>query len=626
MARIELRALGAGCGSWAIVGAVSAALHGVSSALVVVAVAALVDVATTMTSGTIPTSGAWTHGQAWIPLACFVGALLGERVALLLTGLSSAMCSETSAAQMAYRRLLVSQKVPSGYVDETTSRGEADNASFVAALKDAQARLPEVWSGIFAVVRRTMMLASALALIAWHSVWIAAVMLVVSVLTMFWELRQGKLLAEPRSRQRLCSAQAARVREVALVERFTAEFVFLNVRGWLTRKHQELSLAVTRVARKLLQRVLTGVFVATLLRGMVLVVVTVLLVNQLATGQTIPALFVAQVLAIRLASNAASILQSTWSGLETNMQMVSPYLHSPQAGADSKSCLASSRKSPRRIAAVTDLVVQVTNLKTSFAQVSDYGHQDASGVADSKPTGLNISHLSVSAGEKVVLLGENGSGKTTLLESLIGLRSPESGDVLIAGMPAAQACSERIVYVMPQSPLKLPISLRDNVCCGIRVDDETVLRACERVGLPMGETHNSLTLDTVLSARHGGQDLSGGQWQRVALARMLVHVQACQPVLVLMDEPVSAADIALEELVPRLCSEELGDVATIAITHRLSLAQDADTVWVMARGQIVEQGTPKSLLSRKGIYKTWLELQRSEHLTDRDGTNIEEGA
>lgn len=625
MAVIPLRQLSVGCRLWVIVGILSAALHGASGAFVVLAVTAIVDAATTATDGSSAHSTASMLGRVWVPLVYFVAALLAERVAALVTGLASTMCAETSAAQLAYRRLVASQQSASGRAVQETLVGQLDSSSYGAALKDVQARLPEVWTGLFAIVRRSMMVIAAIVLIAWYSVGIAALLMVVSMFTVWWELRQGKLLAEQRSQQRLSAAHAARVREVALVEQHTAELVFLNTRDWLSHKHQKLAAVVTRVARKLLQRVLAGVVLTTLLRGIALVAVVVFLLNQVAAGQVSVASFVAQVLALRLASNATSILHSTWSGLEANLQMVKPYLEPIQAVSPSLPAVATPKPRQRPEDTRGAPVVAITNLKTRFAQTADHRQSGVCDESDSRALGLDIPHLSVDPGEKVVLLGENGSGKTTLLESLIGLHTPDSGDVLIDGVPPAEAWSERTIYVMPQSPLKLPLSLRDNICCGVSADDSVVQEACERVGLIATAGVPGLSLDTVLSGRHGGQDLSGGQWQRVALARMLVHVRVNQSALILMDEPVSAADLALEELVPTLFAEELADVATIAVTHRLSLAQHVDTVWVMAQGRVVEHGTPKSLRSRRGIYQTWLELQRSQGGAKDDTSNVWEG-
>ncbi|MFJ8158372.1 ABC transporter ATP-binding protein [Streptomyces sp. NPDC094468] len=219
--------------------------------------------------------------------------------------------------------------------------------------------------------------------------------------------------------------------------------------------------------------------------------------------------------------------------------------------------------------------------------------------------------LDLKRGETVALVGENGSGKTTLIHLLTGLYLPDSGEVTWDGVSLADmdpTAVWRQVAMTPQDYTRWPMTARENITLGTPSPDgdEAVLAAARASGadhildrLPDG-------LDTSLARSWwGGHDLSGGQWQRVALARSF-HADANVHVL---DEPTSALDARAERKVFDAFRQLAAGRAALVITHRLANARIADRVIVMHEGKIVESGTYQQLLNNEGLFAELHRLQ-----------------
>ncbi|MFF3505766.1 ABC transporter ATP-binding protein [Streptomyces sp. NPDC003247] len=210
--------------------------------------------------------------------------------------------------------------------------------------------------------------------------------------------------------------------------------------------------------------------------------------------------------------------------------------------------------------------------------------------------------LDLKRGEIVAVVGENGSGKTTLVHLLTGLYLPDAGEVTWDGVNLAEASPAdvwRRVAMTPQEYTRWPLTARENITLGTpsRRGDAAVLEAARAGGadhvldgLPAG-------LDTSLARSWwGGHDLSGGQWQRIALARSF-HADAAVHIL---DEPTAALDARAERRVFDRFRELAAGRTALVITHRLANARVADRIVVMADGRIVESGSYRELLARPG--------------------------
>ena len=228
-------------------------------------------------------------------------------------------------------------------------------------------------------------------------------------------------------------------------------------------------------------------------------------------------------------------------------------------------------------------------------------------------------NLTIPAGKSLAIVGRNGVGKTTLVKLLCRLYDPTSGSVRVDDIDIRNFDPEqwrsRIACVF-QDFVRLELSLRDNVApssahsAGDRdPSDRAVDDALIRDALTIAGADGSATLDQRLSKAHvGGTDLSGGQWQRIALARAIAGVKLGAGVVIL-DEPTAQLDVRGEaEIFERLVEATRG-CTTILISHRFSTVRHADRIVVIERGEVVEQGSHDELMASGGRYKTMFELQ-----------------
>lgn len=219
--------------------------------------------------------------------------------------------------------------------------------------------------------------------------------------------------------------------------------------------------------------------------------------------------------------------------------------------------------------------------------------------------------LTIHRGQIIALVGENGSGKTTLAKLLTGLYLPTHGTVTWDDRPLTDFTPESLwarTAMVPQDYTRWPLAARENITLGQprTHDDEAVHTAARQAGADTVLTTLPHGLDTSLARSWwGGHDLSGGQWQRIAIARGF-HRDA--PVMIL-DEPTSALDARAEhQIFTRLRALAEGRTA-LFITHRLANARAADLVLVMHEGHITQSGTYEQLRHSPGLFAELHALQ-----------------
>jgi ABC-type multidrug transport system fused ATPase/permease subunit len=227
--------------------------------------------------------------------------------------------------------------------------------------------------------------------------------------------------------------------------------------------------------------------------------------------------------------------------------------------------------------------------------------------------------LTIPAGSSLAIVGQNGAGKTTLAKLLCRLYDPQSGAIEVDGLDLRDldldAWRRRVAAVF-QDFIRFELPLRDNVAPAGAPDDAI------RAALEAAGAADLAGLDTPLARGYpGGTDLSGGQWQRIALARALcaVHVGAG---LVLLDEPTAQLDVRGEaEIFDRILTATRA-TTTILISHRFSTVRHADRICVLEHGRVIELGTHDELIALGGRYRTMFELQAQRFGVDQDDEGV----
>ena len=233
----------------------------------------------------------------------------------------------------------------------------------------------------------------------------------------------------------------------------------------------------------------------------------------------------------------------------------------------------------------------------------------------------------VAAGETVAVVGPSGAGKSTLGRLLFRFYDPQAGRILIDGQDLAHVQQESVraaIGIVPQDSVLFNDTLGYNIAYGAEgAGDETVERAARDAALmPLIERLPD-QFETTVGER--GLKLSGGEKQRVAIARTLVK----DPPILLLDEATSALDTRTEQEILGTLKRLARGRTTIAIAHRLSTIADADRILVLDGGQLVEQGTHSALLAKDGLYAEMWARQASEQdaVTDQgEGTAPAEAA
>ncbi|TMR15521.1 ABC transporter ATP-binding protein [Nonomuraea turkmeniaca] len=209
--------------------------------------------------------------------------------------------------------------------------------------------------------------------------------------------------------------------------------------------------------------------------------------------------------------------------------------------------------------------------------------------------------LRIEPGEVLAIVGDNGAGKTTMIKLMAGLYEPGEGRVV---------CDPGRMAVMFQDFNRYPLTVADNVAMGApdhRDDREGIERALRRAGWDA----ERLPYETVVSRElHDGVDLSGGQWQRLALARVFFAAGHGRDLIVL-DEPTAHLDVRAEADFNRDVVSGVEGATIVLISHRLSTVRHADRIVVMRGGAILEDGDHNALMALGGHYARMFELQAS---------------
>lgn len=215
--------------------------------------------------------------------------------------------------------------------------------------------------------------------------------------------------------------------------------------------------------------------------------------------------------------------------------------------------------------------------------------------------------LTVKPGTCVAFVGESGSGKSTLMQLTIGFLRPQSGQILLDGLPMESLDMRtwrRHIAMVPQNTILFSGTIRDNITYGLKqFSEENVWKAVDVANLRtvIGELPQGL--DTLVG--ENGLKLSGGQRQRLAIARAVIR----DPRVIILDEATSALDVISEREVQNAIENLIRGRTTFIVAHRLSTIRHADLIVVMKDGRAVEMGSPGELQARGGAFCELKSLQ-----------------
>lgn len=222
---------------------------------------------------------------------------------------------------------------------------------------------------------------------------------------------------------------------------------------------------------------------------------------------------------------------------------------------------------------------------------------------------LKTGRIQLSPGEHIAIVGKSGSGKTTLLHLIAGLLKPESGTLLVNGSPLSQYDEtewfEHVSYIT-QHPYIFAGTFSENIAIGARgsISRAEIERAGEEAGLAALTAQLEHGFDTFVG--EGGRGLSGGEKQRLALARAFLK----RPAIILFDEPTVGLDLHTERVLQRSIAKLAKTATMITVAHRLYTIQQADKILFMDNGVLVDSGRHDELLERLPQYAEMIDVER----------------
>lgn len=266
--------------------------------------------------------------------------------------------------------------------------------------------------------------------------------------------------------------------------------------------------------------------------------------------------------------------------------------------------------------------LEMKEKKPKTEQIGEIGTIRAENLSFTYPnvTQTSIDHinLQINVGEHVAIVGENGSGKTTLARLLTGIFLTDEGKVTYNDKDIS-ICNRYTIYDRTtgvfQTFGKYKMSLWDNIRISAsqsEFNDKKVTNLLHNVGLTPIEEQFPNGFSTMLAKEYGGIDLSGGQWNRIAIARGIYREHE----FIVLDEPTAAIDPIEEKRLYELFAQITKNKTSVMITHRLGSVKIADKIIVMDHGKIVGYGSHQNLLDNCEKYRTMWEVQKLQYAND----------
>jgi ATP-binding cassette, subfamily B, bacterial len=394
-----------------------------------------------------------------------------------------------------------------------------------------------------------------------------------------------------------------------------AELRSYDMRRFLLRLYDKVMGAQIAEELTVAQRVTTTTSVGAIIGGIALAGVYVLLGVLLVKGQIPLAAATTCVIAVQAAQRALAQVTFQIDRVYSSGQFFNEYVRFLDTAQDylPDRAVEGAREPDPAPNVLVDLTVRDVSLH--------YPDRD-------RPAVDQVS-LTIRAGETIALVGENGSGKSTLAAMIAGLREPTSGAILWNGRPYGEWDADGLrhqVAVAMQDHHRWPFSASTNIAMGdidadndpARIEAAARMAAAHEMILELPHGYDTL-LDKTFK---DGQELSGGQWQRITASRAFLR----DAPLLIMDEPSSALDPRAEDALFQALRSRQGRHTTILITHRLANVTHADRIIVLEHGCLIESGTHQQLMTAGGVYSQLFTLQAAGYQSEPAAVASDAGA
>lgn len=235
------------------------------------------------------------------------------------------------------------------------------------------------------------------------------------------------------------------------------------------------------------------------------------------------------------------------------------------------------------------------------------GHSYSEGTFHLQPLTVHIEPFS-----KVAIIGESGSGKTTLLHILSGLIDPSEGEVVVNGKSRRQVTESSwfgLIAYISQNPYIFAGTIEENMAAGSLHTAKELEDAAEKAGLSELISILEDGFQTVIG--EGGRGLSGGEKQRIALARAFLR----KPSIVLLDEPTTGLDLKTESILQQSIKELSQSSTIVTVAHRLHTIRHSDQILVLKKGRLIGKGTHEELLKELPEYERMITVQKGVKIT-----------
>lgn len=553
-------------------------------------------------------SGAW-HSLLWAFLVSAIAFVLLQVVAPASSSLGALLARRID--REVYDELMAASLSSSGIaaLEDQLVQDELRVAGL--ELEYAIQSPGSACSGLLALIGRYLQLAGFAVVVAVAYSWLAGLGLVVAVMLIRFGMRGG-LTKYAAARRRLAAAERKGyyLRSLAMDSSAAKEIRVFGLAGWLRTTYREVYLIWLRPLWAARRRILRWGFLAYATWG-------------LAIGAVVFGVF---------GHHAVGTLTLTDFALVAQAAMASLRLSGYYEESDMQTAIGiSGYDQVKRFASIVEEFPAAVSGAARPAALEQRGTVHFDHVTFGYPgrAVFDDLDLTIPMGRCTAIVGVNGVGKTTLVKLLARLYEPSQGAIRVDGVDVRSYPVEEWrarIGVIFQDFLRYEASAADNIGFGAidHVDDRDGIRAAARaVGIDEALDALPAGLDTPL-ARHltGGADLSGGQWQRIALARALFAVRNGSS-MVILDEPTASLDMRAEATFFDRFAELTRGTTTLLISHRFSTVRHADEIVVLDGGRVVEQGDHEALMARGGRYARLFRLQGD--LVAGDGSDGTDG-